>query len=72
MEWLTVDCEGLTVEAININILDGVFVRDPRQPGIAFVPGWRVEQQAGDTDGPTFREREKKLPVYGIELRVQE
>ena len=70
MEWMTVQHEGEEVQAANF--LDGVLIRDAKHFGTTFAPGWRVEAQAGDMDGPAFRQRPKTHPVYGIELRVQE
>jgi hypothetical protein len=70
MEWTEIDYMGDDVEARDF--LDGILVRDSLLNSSIFVPGWRIEQQRGDMDGPNFRKLEKRFPVYALELREKE
>ena len=71
MNWTTIDYDGKKVGARDF--LDGVLVRVllGGEWQIVFVPGYYVQEQLGDMDGPALRQRKKTHPVYGVELRVQ-
>jgi hypothetical protein len=71
MEWTTIKYEGEKIQAMDF--LDGIRVRffphlHPQDDPSIFVPGWRVEQQRGDADGPRLIRRKVTLPTYHIAL----
>ena len=65
MEWVTINDDGIEMEAINF--LDGALVRDPLRTGLAFCQGWQVMNR-GDMDGPALRPRKERQKVFGIEI----
>ena len=72
MSWTKIKYGDIEVEAIDF--LDGVLVKliegrmHHNDRPTVFAPGWRVEPQFGDMDGPAFRRRKVKPPTYRIEL----
>jgi hypothetical protein len=65
MEWTTIDHNGTMLMAKDF--LNGVLVDINTQ--ILFVPGYYVQEELGDMDGPALRPRKKRPQVFGIELR---
>ena len=59
MDWETINYGGTEIEAIDF--LDGVLVNAPGPRGgpwaITSWPGWYVQEQRGDMDGPALRPR---------------
>ena len=67
MEWTTIDYGGTEITAADF--LDGVLVAFGDIFGFVFIPGYYVQEETGDMDGPALRPRKKRPQVFGIELR---
>ena len=65
MEWVTINNDGIEMEAINF--LDGALVRDPSHTAMAFCKGWQVMNR-GDMDGPGLRKRKEHPKELAIRL----
>jgi len=65
MEWTTIDYGGTGIMATDF--LNGVLVDINTQ--ILFIPGYYVQEETGDMDGPALRQRKQPEQVFGIELR---
>ena len=67
MEWVTINYAGTEIEATNF--LDGVLVVIPAR-GAQPVgwPGWYVQKQRGDMNGPALWPRQDRRKVFGIEI----
>ena len=71
MEWETVIYAGVEVQAMNF--LDGVIVcidNEQTQAGgdVFAYPGWYVQKQRGDMDGPALWRREEKAKELAIRM----
>ncbi len=66
MNWTAIDWDGTNLWAIDF--LDGVWVKGQDGIGAVFVPGYYVQEQHGDMDGPALRERPKQPLRLGVEL----
>ena len=64
--WTEITVSEIPVEATDF--LDGVLVREPGRFGLAFCPGWRIQQRRGDMDGPALHPREKPPMTFGIQI----
>ena len=69
MDWVEIDYAGELIRATNF--LDGILVRIPGQEGSELVawPGWYVQEQRGDMDGPALRKRKTKAKEFALVLR---
>ena len=66
MEWVEIDYDGTKIWATDF--LDGVLVISGDDEAAVFCPGWYVQEQLGDMDGPALRPREERQKVFGIEI----
>ena len=66
MNWHTIDYNGTMIMATDF--LDGVLVDYNTQ--IMFCPGYYVQEQLGDMDGPALRER--KIPKSKLGIWLEE
>ena len=67
MEWTTIDYGGTEIQATDF--LNGVFVDLYPNGSIIFIPGYYVQEQLGDMDGPALRERKTRAEEYEIIMR---
>jgi hypothetical protein len=66
MEWTTIDYGGTTIRATDF--LDGVLVDIFTTTGTIFCPGYYVQEQRGDMDGPALRARKQKVKEFAIRV----
>ena len=72
MEWTEIDINGTKIWATDF--LDGVLLRSQKPLDNSVVtgsvpwPGWYVQKQRGDMDGPALRPRKHRPLKLGIEL----
>lgn len=71
MDWTTIDYAGSEIEAVDF--LDGVLVKliegrkHPFDREAVFCPGYYVQEQKGDMDGPAIRPRKKFPPKFSLQ-----
>lgn len=66
MDWIGIKHGDFEAEAIDC--LDGILVRDPMRFGMTYIPGWKVQLQAGDMDAPGLRRRKTTPPTYHVAI----
>ena len=72
MEWTEIDYDGTKIWATDF--LDGVLLRSQKPLDNSVVtgsvpwPGWYVQEQRGDMNGPALRPRKERQKVFGIEI----
>ena len=67
MEWVTIDYNGTKIQAADF--LNGAWVKEKDHTCAIFVPGWYVQEQRGDMDGPALRPRKHKAKEFALILR---
>ena len=64
MEWTRIDYGGTTISATDF--LNGALVEIGG--GVTFIPGYYVQQQQGEMDGPALWPRKKAPTEFAIRL----
>jgi hypothetical protein len=66
MEWTEIDYNGTKIHATDF--CDGVLVVVPSSAGMqpVYIPGWKVQQQEAEMNGPALRRRDKKKQVFNL------